>query len=233
MTEPTVEAPAATGSPKPRSLKLAAVLVLFIGGIVGLVAWSQIWVEFRVTGTSGMHTASGNAAAPALNALSIAALALGLAMTIAGRVFRFVLGPLAVLLGVCMAWQTLLATSDPKRAAASTATNLTGVAGAKVSRDIVTQASITGWAWLGLVAAIIVIAGGIIPLVAGRRWANGGRKYERPSVRTEQIVDAENPVDTWDALTRGDDPTGEAASDSRPAADAHGAERHETAPDGP
>jgi len=85
-----------------RRLKLVLILVILGASSLVLLAWTQVWVQAEVglpdAGTQILQI-DGAIAAPALTALALAGFALAVALTIAGRLIRLVLGALQVLLG--------------------------------------------------------------------------------------------------------------------------------------
>jgi hypothetical protein len=77
----------------------------------------------------------------------------------------------------------------------------TGVGG----RGALAGASATGTAWpvVAAVAGLLAALLGAVVLVRSPGWPAGGRRYQAaPSAHAST-----DPVDEWDALTRGTDPT--------------------------
>lgn len=204
----------------PRSTKLLAVL----GGLalsgVGLLAYTQTWVDVRVSSPQGGAVgvaAAGSQAAPALSALSLAGLALFGAITIAGPVFRAILGVLAVILGGCIVLSSILVVTDPIGSAQTAITKVTGVDGARSVSGIVLRHSVTAWPWVALVGGVLMAAVGVFVLVTSRRWPASTRRYQ--AVRLVDPDAPADPVATWDTLTTGVDPTDLDAERSRPEGD--------------
>jgi hypothetical protein len=61
-----------------------------------------------------------------------------------------------------------------------------------------------GWAWLALLGAVLVAAGGLLVAVRGHGWAGLSSSYEAPGGAAEPPV---TDKAVWDALDHGDDPT--------------------------
>ncbi|AMB58371.1 Trp biosynthesis-associated membrane protein [Microterricola viridarii] len=187
-------------------------MLLVVGGllsaVLALIAWTQTWVVAHVEGLT--VSVDGAAAAPALSALALAGLALGGALAIAGPVFRIVLGLLEVLLGVAVVIASSAAIINPAAAAISNVTTLTGIAGDTAVLALISDAGITAWPWLGVLAGVLFAAAGVGVLVTSRRWPGPGRKYQ--AVRLEHADGAplsakDAAIDNWDELSRGSDPT--------------------------
>jgi hypothetical protein len=193
-----------------RRLKaLCIVAILAVAGLVFLT-WTRPWFVFEVTAgqTEGVPVrATGEAAAPALAALGLAGLAAGAALSIAGRVFRVILGALTVLIGGSVVLSAVLALTDPVAASASEISAATGIAGHDSIANAVESVEISAWPALAIVVgALLAVAGAVVAVTAGR-WPGPSRKYD--AVRSARPDDGVplDAVDSWDELSRGDDPT--------------------------
>jgi len=195
-------------------LKLVSILagVLFAG--LALLAWTQPWFDLVVQSPQGGElrlTAAGDVAAAPLSALALAVLASAGALTIAGRVFRVVLGALQVLLGASVATTASVALGDPVRAAGSAVTDATGVEGDESLHQLVSSAVATPWPAVALVAGVLVaVLGASVVLLSGA-WPRAGRKYS--ATRLVAADPADDPAAAWDSLSGGDDPTGDRDGD--------------------
>lgn len=180
--------------------RLVAVLVILALG--GLVVLASTRVFATVTPPAARPVpVTGQGIAPALAPLGIVLVALAAALTISGRVARIVLGVVLVLLGAAIVFLTLPNGLDPlagTRGAVSTATGVVGrVGGSAVG---------TPWPVVAAAAGVLVALTGAAVLVRAPGWPSGSGRY-RPSAA--QGGSASDPVDEWDALTRGADPTGD------------------------
>ncbi|GAA4743289.1 hypothetical protein GCM10025783_13550 [Amnibacterium soli] len=176
------------------------VLGVLLAGAAAVLASTQPFASAVITGTRAPVVVAGQAAAPSLAPLGIVALALGIALTIAGRVARVVLGVLLVLLGagiVAAAFPNVVDDSVGTRGAITAVTGVTDVAGLVVSR------SGTAWPVVAVAAGVLAVLLGLAVLVRSRRWTTGGRRFraETPAVQRT------DPISEWDALSRGSDPT--------------------------
>ncbi|MBG6238073.1 putative membrane protein (TIGR02234 family) [Mycetocola sp. CAN_C7] len=174
-----------------------------------LVAWTQTWLDVQLVEGSATAavTVDGNTAAPALAALALAGLALTAALAIAGVLFRILLGVLDAVLGVCIALSAILVLTSPIGASEAAVTTATGIAGSSSIADIVSATSLTIWPILTLLFGILLALTGVAIAISGRGWPSSSRKYS--AVRLEPVDGDAMPdsVDSWDDLTRGDDPT--------------------------
>ncbi len=194
-----------------RRWRSLSVVTILLGGAVGLIASTQTWLDVTLRDSTAAALAVPGATAVALLApLSLAALALALALSIVGVVLRHVFGLLAVVIGVALtyaAWR--IAAEQPVDAVAAVVTESTGLAGVGTVSQLVSTISATPWPAVTVVASLVIAAGGVFTLVTARRWQTSGRRY-----RTDGAVSARtsgsrphDAIDSWDDLSRGDDPT--------------------------
>lgn len=185
--------------------------LLTLGGIaaagaVGLLAGAQTWVSFMLDGTHDLVAVTGHDANAALAPVAIAILAAALALTIAGPIFRRVLGVLAALLGVGLIGLTAGVIASPLGAVGGKITELTGIAGGATANAVV-WSQLSVWAWVCLVAGVVAVLLGLTVLVFGGRWVSGGRKYD--ANRAQAASGAPDRISDWDSLSDGDDPSGD------------------------
>ncbi|WP_292835868.1 Trp biosynthesis-associated membrane protein [Microbacterium sp.] len=191
--------------------RLLAVLAIVIGGAIAIISSTQTWVEVTLSAVATEPVPVPGAAAVSLLApLSLAALALGLALTIVGHVLRYAFGAIAVLIGSALAFLSLrVGSALPLDAIAATVTATTGLAGDDAVSSLVAVTVATAWPFFAALAGALIVAGGLLTLTTAHRWAEGGRRYQ-----TDAGVAAATPtsrphdaIDSWDDLSRGDDPT--------------------------
>ncbi len=213
-----------------RIKRWAILLVLASSGLVFLV-WSQTWFNLTlvadVIGNRSIEV-TGQQAASSLSAFAFCGLALGGALTIAGTVFRFVLGLLQFLLGVCVIVATASALSNPILGGAGSITEQTGISGAGSLESLVESSSTTPWPAVGIAVGVLVSVSGVLVLVTATRWPRSSRKYQAVVIEADQ-----QSADVFAQLDRETDaapaaPLTDAASAAGDTADAEAADAPNT-----
>lgn len=194
-----------------RRARSMSVLATLVAGAAGVIASTQTWVHVALVDAATSDLAvPGATVIPVLAPLSLAVLALGAALSIVGRVLRLVFGALTVLIAIVLG--TLVApllVGIPASAVAPNITEVTGIAGDDAVSDLIASTSTTVWPFVAAIAVVLLAAAGIFVVVTGTRWPTGGRKYEAAARRAARRT-PDGPldaVDSWDDLSRGDDPT--------------------------
>ena len=188
----------------PQRIRLVTILSGIVLSGLALIAWTQQWVSITVQNGPTL-VVGGDVAAPALSTLSLAGLALVAALTVAGPVFRVILGVLEASLGGLIVYSGVAALSDPVSAAAPSITEVTGISGIESIRALVTTFSVTAWPVVTVVLGILLVLLAIGVIATSRRWPVSGRKYQ--TVRLDPVEGETSNVESWDALSGGDDPT--------------------------
>ena len=199
----TAEAPGPTATPSPRwARKSTLVLATALLALAVFGTTTQTWIEVRLDPTaassSDLHV-QGSKAATAVTALALVALAGGLAASIAGRIARWIIAALLALsaAGIILAAATVL--SDPLGAAQGSIAAATGISGGQAS------VATTVFPVLAIVAgALLAVCAVVLPL-AGRHWKTR-TKYDAAAVK-ERGIGPVDEIDSWDSLSRGEDPT--------------------------
>ncbi|QIK64489.1 Trp biosynthesis-associated membrane protein [Leucobacter viscericola] len=175
-------------------------------GAASLLAGSQTWVSFMLEGVHKVETVPGQDINPALTPLALALVAAALALTIAGTVFRRVLGVLVALLGAGSAALTWSALASPLSAISGKVTELTGITGS-ASASAIVWSEVSPWGYVTLVLGIVAALLGIAVVVWGGRWGTAGRKYDAERKRQDPKSEGPDRISDWDSLSEGDDPT--------------------------
>lgn len=194
---------------------------------------TQAWIHAAVTTSLQPVTVdvTGADAAPAVTALGLVAAVAAVASALGGRILRTVVGVVVVLAGAGAVAAVLAVTADPRAAAQPTVGAQTGVISGGG------EYTMTAWPWAGVAAAVLLGLCGIwLVLVAQRVRRRATQRFDRAPLtstagprQTEHDVVAEgstsavgsssstpgetqaadhaDDIDTWDALTRGEDPT--------------------------
>lgn len=186
----------------PGRLRLISMAAIVLAAAIVALSWSQPWYTLRLSGAE--YPVGGDVAGGALGPLALASLCVVLALGLAGPVFRIILAVLDALLGVCVVVVAAWSLSDPVRAslpALQQATGLTADEQAFVQQIGSTVA--TAWPYVGLAGGILMILVALGVAVTSRAWPVSGRKY----TRTRAVTPEGDPIQDWDALSEGDDPT--------------------------
>jgi uncharacterized membrane protein (TIGR02234 family) len=187
---------------------LIAVLALAVFG-----ATTQTWITVSLDANQVGQTAEGqntlpvqgSKAATAVTALAVVALAGGLAASIAGKFARWVITALIMLasVGIIAAAATVLA--DPLGAAQGSIAAATGVTGGNA------EVAVTVFPVLAVVAGALLALAALLIIPAGRHWKSRTKydaaTYGAPAGSTAAATGPVDEIDSWDRLSRGDDPT--------------------------
>lgn len=194
-----------SGSAGARREYLATLVGLTAGGALGVVAAGQEWGSVTLSSALANTTvsASGRDLVPLASAVSLIALAAVVAVPALRRLGRRIVGVVLAALGAGATAAVGVVAADLAAHVREWTTTSAGGAGASGPVDAVTTSP--GWAWVQVLAAVLVLVAGLLVAVRGPAWPGMGAKYERP-IPGESGA-AGTPKDTWDALDRGDDPT--------------------------
>lgn len=193
-----------------RRARSLSVVGMLLAGALGVISSTQTWIDVTLAdGAQQTLAVPGSDAVPVLTPLSLAALALGAALSIVGPVLRYILGVIALAIGSVVGFtaaQVLL--TLPVSATATTVTEATGISGTDAVADLVASMTLTPWPAVTLVAMLLLAAAAVFTLVTARKWQGGaGRKYRTAADASEGTSRPHDAIDSWDDLSRGDDPT--------------------------
>ncbi|KAB8188246.1 hypothetical protein FH608_044715 [Nonomuraea phyllanthi] len=172
-----------------------------LGCALVLLAGGQVWV--RVQEPSGVAAPTGGDLSPVLTPVALAGLAGIVAVLATKGLGRRAVGALIALCGAGAAAGTWTALGDDT------------VAGWLGEHNVLHGATGLPWEaaplWPAVAAAgaVLMIAGGVLAVVRGGRWAGMSARYDRAGGRAGDRARAQVTEDRalWDALDRGDDPT--------------------------
>ena len=186
--------------------KSTVVLLITVLALAVFGTTTQTWMTVttdpnQAGGAQVPLDVQGSKAATAVTALALVALAGGLAAAIAGRIARWIITAIIVLAsaGIVAAAATVLA--DPLAAAQGSIGAATGVTGSQA------QVAVTAFPVIAVAAGGLLALAGLLILPASRHW-KARTKYD--AAATAGTAAASGPVDeidSWDRLSRGDDPT--------------------------
>jgi uncharacterized membrane protein (TIGR02234 family) len=143
----------------------------------------------------------GSKAATTVTALALVALAGGLAASIAGRIARWVITAIIVLASAGIVTAAVTVMADPLAAAQGSIAAATGITGSSV------QVSVSVFPALAVVTGVLLGLGALLIIPAGRHW-KARTKYDAAAPGTPGAPEGPaDEIDSWDRLSRGDDPT--------------------------
>ncbi|PPB50073.1 hypothetical protein C4K88_05210 [Arthrobacter pityocampae] len=155
------------------------VLGIVVLALLAFGATTQTWLTVRLpqdaVQTPDLAIAGSDAATP-VTAFALVALAAALAVSIAGRVARWVIAAILVLSGIGITLSSTAVALDPSSAAepaVGTAIGVSGLAGA--------EASATALPWVAAAAGVLLVLAAGWVLVAGRTWGINRRYDAGPS----------------------------------------------------
>jgi uncharacterized membrane protein (TIGR02234 family) len=189
---------------KSRLVLLVAVLALAVFGTT-TQTWMTVTLDQNQVGQAGAAQTAlevqGSKAATAVTALALVALAGGLAAAIAGRIARWIITAIIVLAsaGIVAAAATVLA--NPLAAAQGAIAAATGITGGQAQVDV------TAFPVLAVVAGCLLALAALLIIPAGRHWKTR-TTYDAPATGSAAATGGPvDEIDSWDRLSRGDDPT--------------------------
>lgn len=143
----------------------------------------------------------GSKAATTVTALALVALAGGLAAAIAGKIARWVITAIIIVASAGVVTAAAAVLADPLAAAQGTIAGATGVSGSQAHVEV------TAFPVLAVVAGCLLALAALLLLPASRYWKTR-TKYDAPAVAgTAAASGPMDEIDSWDRLSRGEDPT--------------------------
>lgn len=184
--------------------KATLVLLTLLAALAVFGTTTQTWIHVDLTAGEVAQTdldIPGSKAAVAVSALALVAAAGALATTIAGKfarvltaviVFLSALGIIAVVVGIL---------ADPAAAAMAEVGAATGIEGQPQN------VTVTAFPVLAVAAAAVMAVGALILLWAGRGWSVRTKYDARTQIPASGQDEPMDRIDSWDSLSRGEDPT--------------------------
>ncbi|GGH94752.1 Trp biosynthesis-associated membrane protein [Arthrobacter liuii] len=189
--------------------KSTLVLLIILLALAAFGTTTQTWISAtldpnqvgQAAATQSAIQVQGSKAATTVTALALVALAGGLAAAIAGRIARWVITAIIVLAaaGVATAAATVLA--DPLAAAQGTIAGATGVSGSQAHVEV------TLFPVLAVVAGCLLALAALLILPASRYWKTRTKYDAAGAAGTVAAAGPVDEIDSWDRLSRGEDPT--------------------------
>ncbi|KYH44323.1 Trp biosynthesis-associated membrane protein [Branchiibius sp. NY16-3462-2] len=182
-------------------MKRLVFLVIALAVAVLMFAATRTWVTGTVSDavlSDVKVSVAGSSAAPGVFAAALVGAAAGIVALTAGRIARWIAAVFVLLSGVLALIAVVLVVANPDGPVSDQAAATTGRTG-----SVAAHGTLTPWVWLALAAAVLLVAAGVLTLVAVRQWGGLSGRYDAPAVR------AETPLSDWDKLSAGLDPTAE------------------------
>jgi hypothetical protein len=179
-----------------RGRTVASVLLL-LAAALGLLSATQPWASVVLVDGRTL-AATGQQLAGALTVMALACAVLALVLPLAGRVWRIVLGLLALALGAGLIAHVSTAQAGIGRALDVLVADATGISGSAQAAEVASLVA-DGWQGAGLAAGAAAALAGAWVLATGHRWparAKRAARYERTGSGL-----------AWDAMDDGEDPT--------------------------
>lgn len=194
-------------------------LLVVFGGLLAVATrtWASAALASPVGGVTTLDV-TGSQAAPVVTACALVGLAGAAALSISGRRTRPVVLAFCALAAIAAAVTAVGVLRDPlgaTRAQVAQALVVTpdSVTTASVTNGFV-DVSVTGWAWAGALVAALAALLALVGLTAAGSWSPSARftapasdpAGTAPPTAQAPVAD-DDPAASWDALTRGVDPT--------------------------
>jgi uncharacterized membrane protein (TIGR02234 family) len=203
------------------SSRLACALAGLAGAGLLVVLSGRPWVTRVLTDVPGVPrvSASGDSAVPAVPALALVAAAAAVALLVTGRLGRYLAAVVLLLAGLGALAAVVSVPAAPGQAVAAAVTAASGRSGGVAGPP----AAVTGWVWGALTAAGLLVVAGAAAVLRARGWPAPGRRFDAPSAATRTAAGTDeaaggaapgpvrgqgDSIGAWDALSRGEDPTG-------------------------
>lgn len=185
--------------------KSTLIFVAIVASLVVFGTTTQTWIHVLITAQQVQQanlSIAGNKTAVSVSALAVVALAATLAASIAGNIARIITGILMLLSAAGIIGVVISVLADPSNAAMAEVGKATGVIG------VANQATLTVFPAVAMVAAVVLACTSLLIMWQGRKWSVRSR-YEAPAARKngEENAAPIDEIDSWDRLSRGDDPT--------------------------
>lgn len=170
-----------------------------------LIATTQTWVTASGLGeTSAVQQVDvpGTDIAEAATAMALVGLAGGVALTIARRTMRRVIGMLLFAAGTFSLYTAGSVIASPGPSSLAALGEITG------TTELAQGYELAGAVWLAALGSALLAAAGLAVLLLAGRWRDAGasRKYDRRAAAIEPDRQADE-FDLWDGLSEGEDLT--------------------------
>jgi uncharacterized membrane protein (TIGR02234 family) len=202
------------------------VLLALAGALLVLLAGTRTWATVNLAGGTfpgvSVLTVAGRRSAPEAIAIALAAAAGAVVLATSGRVVRFLVAGGLLLAGAAVVVSGVRAATDHARAVAIAVQDSLHLTAEQGIGGDGTRVDVPIWPWVAVAGGGLVLLAGLLALLGGRFWSGPTRRYEQaatdppagagPAGPADPVATAATPrpaapAATWDALSRGEDPT--------------------------
>ncbi|WP_066298269.1 Trp biosynthesis-associated membrane protein [Arthrobacter luteolus] len=167
--------------------------------------WLDVVLPQAAVNTPDIAVA-GSEAATAVTAFAVVAVAAALAGSIAGKVARWIIAVVLAVAGIGVAYASWAVVQDPAQGAAGAVGKAIGVSGAAGA-----EVSLTPMPFLAAAAGVLIVLAAAWFAAASRSWPVSRRYAAQPATGAAAKDESTQPpideIDSWDRLTKGEDPT--------------------------
>ena len=177
---------------------VVAVGLCLVGGALVLLAMSQPWLTYNLGAVAPLPSRrlgiAGARLAPGARVLGLVGLAGVAALPASRQIGRSAVGVVLALTGLGLLLDLIRVLRDPIGAVLRAEPSGTTLQG---STDL------GGWPYVAMLGGMLILAAGVLVVLRGRRWEELSARYDAPADRPPP-----GESSLWDALDRGEDPTG-------------------------
>ena len=168
--------------------------------------WLDVVLPQAAVNTPDVAVA-GSDAATAVTAFAVVALAAALAASIAGKVARWVIAGVLLIAGIGVTYASWAIIEDPVQGASGAVGKAIGVSGSASGVEV----SLTAMPYLAAACGVLIVLASLWLVLASRTWPVSRRYAPQPATGAAAKSESTKPpideIDSWDRLTKGEDPT--------------------------
>lgn len=180
-------------------------LLGIVGALLGLWTATRTWITVDVeSGTVQVPqiVVDGSTAAASVTAVCVAVLAGALALLIAGKVARYIIGVITVLAGAAVITAGVSVLTNPEAAAAGAVAEATGLSANAANY------AVSVWPTLTVLAGLVIVFQAVLVLARSGSWKKSSKYDRKVSTTGQPPKDAQSRgISDWEQLSKGEDPT--------------------------
>jgi uncharacterized membrane protein (TIGR02234 family) len=166
-----------------------ALLLIFVGAALVLVAATRVWARIEVPAIAGMPslTVSGRRAAPAGVPIALASAAAAFVLVLSARAVRFLVGLGLLLAGSYLALNSIQVSQDTATQLANAMRDSLGLFSSRSALGATAfgasfggaRSVLTIWPWVAATGGGLIGLAGLLVVVRGSSWVAPGARFER------------------------------------------------------